>query len=145
MPGEPWHDFLAEAQRVTLDTIVCLTSEQEIRRKSPPYAEARADHALPCGVENFPIPDLGAPSAAERPAFRTLVVKIADKLRSGEKCLIHCGAGVGRTGTVATCVLLQLGINSDEANRTVERARSHAEVPEQHSLITWYSTLADEQ
>ena len=147
MPGrhEPWDAFVAEAQRVNLDTIVCLTSEREIQKKSPPYAAARSTKGLPCGVKNFVIPDLSTPTEAQRKAFRTFVVDLAEELRIGKACLVHCAGGIGRTGTVATCLLVELGVELDVAKREVEVAGSYPEVVEQESFIQWYATLSENQ
>ena len=65
---------------------------------------------------------------------------IVINLRSGKNILIHCGAGIGRTGTVAICILLELGIGDDEAKNIVKRAGSHPEVHNKEDLITWYSS-----
>ena len=143
MPGrhESWDAFIVEARRANLDTIICLTPEEEIERKSPSYAAARAAKRLPCGVENFVIPDLRAPTETEKKTFRTFVGNLADALRTGKICLVHCAGGIGRTGTVATCLLLELGVQFDEAKYKVEHAGSYPEVAEQEDFIAWYSNL----
>lgn len=147
MPGrhESWGTFIAEAQRLNLDTIVCLTPKEEIQRKSPSYAAARSTKDLPCSIEDFAIPDFSAPTEAQKKAFRAFVVKLADDLRDGRACLVHCAGGIGRTGTVVTCLLLELGVQITKARRDVERAGSHTEATEQESLIAWYSALVQTQ
>ena len=144
MPGrhESWDAFVAEAQRVNLDTIVCLTPEEEIERKSPSYASARAEKRLPCGVENFVIPDLRAPTDTEKKTFQAFVVNLANTLCAGKVCLMHCAGGIGRTGTVATCLLLELGVDINKAAHEVEHAGSYPEVAEQEDFIVWYSKLS---
>ena len=144
MPGrhESWDAFINQARRVSLDTIVCLTPEEEIERKSPPYAAARAAKQLPCGVENFVIPDLRAPTETEKKVFQAFVVNLANTLRAGKICLMHCAGGIGRTGTVATCLLLELGVDIHKAKYEVERAGSYPEVVEQEDFIVWSSKPA---
>jgi protein-tyrosine phosphatase len=83
----------------------------------------------------FPIVDFGVPS--DRARFLELVNSIAFDLRGGANILLHCAAGIGRTGTVASCVLAALGVPVDEATQRVYAAGSYAERPEQVDLIQW--------
>ena len=143
MPGrhEPWDAFINEARRANLDTIICLTSDEEVERKSPPYAAARAAKQLPCSIENFVIPDLRAPTETEKKTFQAFVGNLAEALRAGRICMLHCAGGIGRTGTVATCLLLELGVDLNVAKYDVAHAGSYPEVAEQEDFIVWYSNL----
>jgi len=142
MPGrhESWDEFLREARRVNLDLIVCLSSEGEIQSTSPAYYRARASGAIGLATKDFPIEDFGVPGAEEKGAFRGFVRELAEKLHAGKGVLIHCKMGIGRTGTVATCVLLELGLLTADALRAVERAGSNPEVKVQRRFIAEYST-----
>jgi len=141
MPGrfEDWPTFVLEAERAGLDVIVCLTSASEVQSKSPAYAQARLARTLPYDSRDFPIADFSAPPVGDRLAFKDFVAELATQLISGAKVLIHCGAGIGRTGTVAACLLLELGVEAKEARRLVGDVGSQPEVPEQKELILWYS------
>ena len=78
------------------------------------------------GVEilRFAIEDMGVPEEAEREAYEDLILNIVDRLRGGETVIVHCRGGLGRTGTVAACVLVALGNHSaDEAIAVVRAAR----------------------
>ena len=143
MPGrhESWDAFVSEATRVSLDTIVCLTSDEEIARKSPSYAAARAAKRLPCSIENFVIPDLRAPSETEKTMFQAFIGRLADALGAGKICLVHCAGGIGRTGTVAICLLLELGVHINKAKEDVLNVGSYPEASDQEEFIMWYSTL----
>jgi len=44
-------------------------------------------------------------------------------LDAGEDVVVHCMGGLGRTGTVAACALVQRGWRPDQAIAEVRRAR----------------------
>lgn len=146
MPGrhEPLASFVSGAQQANLDAVVCLATESEVRNKSPEYFDARTRQMLPFATKNFPIEDFGVPRSEDQPAFQEFIKELAAELRAGKALLIHCRMGIGRTGTVATCVLVELGLESAEALRIVKSAGSHPEVPEQRDLIAWYSSRSRE-
>jgi len=137
MPGrgesleQAWDQIRSHAVQL----IVCLAGSEEVRAKSPSYAAALTAKTLPCSVESFPIPDFGIPG--DRDAFWSLALKIATRLKASGRVLIHCGAGIGRTGTLAACVLLALGEPQANAEQAVSAAGSHPETPEQKELVSW--------
>ena len=138
MPGryEEWEDFMATATRYHLQTIVCLTSDDEIERKSLSYATAIKNGSLGFSRKCFPITDYGIPD--ERQEYAEFVRRIAELLRSGKTTLVHCGAGIGRTGILAITLLLALGVERTQAEHTVSNAGSRPETDEQRSLIDWF-------
>jgi protein-tyrosine phosphatase len=137
MPGrrEPLEATWEQIRRHAIDAMVCLAGAEEVRAASPAYAAALAANTGPCAVDRFAIPDLGVPG--DRQAFRALVARTAARLKAGGRILIHCGAGIGRTGTVATCILLALGEPLVSAQRAVSAAGSHPETAEQKELVSW--------
>jgi protein-tyrosine phosphatase len=137
MPGrnEPLAQTLAHLRSQGVDLIVCLAGPDEIRVKSPEYAAAIEAKTVPYVLEIFPIPDFGVPD--DRDAFWSLASSLARRLNGGDRVLIHCGAGIGRTGTLATTVLLALGEPRTEAVRAVSAAGSHPETAEQEALVAW--------
>lgn len=138
-----------EAYQATLDAVrlkgitqvVCLTSLEEIASKAPAYARAVQRKDVPWQQRMYPIVDYGVPS--DRASFLELVHSIAADLRSGVNILLHCAAGIGRTGTVASCVLIALGVPADEAALRIYAAGSYAERPEQVELIQWVASQPD--
>jgi protein-tyrosine phosphatase len=126
-----WHQVTNEAVRA----IVCLAEKDELHEKSFEYAEALEAGTVPCLVLPFEIPDRGVPE--DRDAFWTLAGDIAKRLQSGEAVLIHCAGGVGRTATLAICVLLALGEPASNARSVVSRAGSTVETAPQSQLISW--------
>ena len=126
-----WHQVRTEA----VGAIVCLAEKDEIHEKSFEYAQALQAGTVPCSVLPFEIPDRGAPE--DRDAFWALAGDVAKRLQYGETVLIHCAGGVGRTATLAVCVLLALGEPAGEARSVVSRAGSTVETVPQSKLISW--------
>lgn len=114
-----------------IERVICLTPEGEIRLKSPEYAAVLERNGLPCEMEAFPIVDFGVPE--DRDAFVSLVRGLGDRLREGERLLVHCSAGFGRSGMVATCVLVALGMGADVAREAVARAGAQPD----YAVVSW--------
>lgn len=120
--------------------ILCLAPDDEIAAKSPEYSNRLHPVDLPFLIARFDIPDYGAPE--DRDAFAKFVFDAADGLRRGENLLLHCGAGIGRTGMTAICILLALGYSETDARRAVVAAGSGPERPQQEALIVWFAGVA---
>ena len=135
MPGrnEPLEDAVAEIRRLGISRIVSLAPLSEIRVKSAAYAQAIEASTLPAVLSSCPISDRGVPENQQE--FLKSVDETASALRTGQKLLLHCGAGIGRTGTYAAAVLLRLGLSNDEALAEVGRAGSRPETTEQLQLL----------
>jgi len=140
MPGryENLDEVLQHVRDQAISLIVCLTPLDEIREKSPQYYNAVTRGAVSCGVEECPVPDGGTPGDEHR--FLAAVENVADRLRAGERILVHCGAGIGRTGMFATCTLVAVGVLPEAAERAVRAAGSHPEAPEQYAFVKRVST-----
>lgn len=141
MPGryEPFSSTLDDLERTAIQTIVCLTQLAEVFKKSPDYAGAIRHKTLPCAHRIFGVPDFGVPRNPG--AFRELAQETADGLGLGHNVLIHCAAGIGRTGTLALCVLLLLGLPWGEAYSRVNQAGSNPESQDQERLAQWVAGL----
>lgn len=135
MPGrfESWPAFVESARRARLDLIVCLAERSELARLSPAYERAVSDGTLPARWLHLPIRDFGIPAVLDD--YRGGVLQIADALRRGESVLLHCAAGIGRTGTTAACLLKALGCPAPQALRDVRAAGSSPESAGQSGLI----------
>jgi len=138
MPGRfgAWSAFQAQARRHQLAEVVCLTPLAELAELSPAYHTAVSAGELPFRWRHLPMRNFGVPEDA--PAFRQQVLQIAGALRSGEAILLHCAAGIGRTGTTAACVLKALGLPAEQALQHVRDAGSNPENARQSGLVDWF-------
>jgi len=135
MPGRqrPLQADLERAHELGITGIVSLAPADEVAEKAPEYAEAIASGTLPFPLESCPIDNGGVPRDLR--SFRRFLERTAQRLEQGERLLLHCSAGVGRTGTAAVGVLLALGVPLEEALDLVRRAGSYPETAEQHHLL----------
>ena len=82
-----------------------------------------------------PVPDLHAPPLAD---VLPLLDELHERLHDGGRLLVHCGAGIGRAGTMATLVLVGLGMGEEEALAHVAAHRPMAgpEAGTQRELVS---------
>jgi protein-tyrosine phosphatase len=117
-------------------TVVCLNEARELEDRYPEYvAWLRADERAIW----HPVPDLHAPEVDEAMA---LVFRLRERIDAGETLLVHCGAGIGRAGTMAAAVLVSMGIGLDDAVATVAANRPMAgpEAGAQRDLLSALAT-----
>jgi protein-tyrosine phosphatase len=138
MPGrfEAWSDFEAQARSERLALVVCLTPRDEVAELSPAYHAALSSGQLPFRWMPLPVRNFGVPE--DRAAFRRQVAEITAALRRGESVLLHCAAGIGRTGSTAACVLKSLGLVRQEALQRVLDAGSNPQNAQQSGLVDWF-------
>jgi ADP-ribosyl-[dinitrogen reductase] hydrolase len=72
------------------------------------------------------IPDRHAPTASFELAWHEQGPLLHQRLECGERILIHCMGGIGRTGTVAARLLIERGMAVEEAIAEVRRVRHGA-------------------
>lgn len=138
MPGrfQAWNAFTGDAERSGLTVVVCLTPRPEIAELSPEYHAAVGRGRLPFRWMHVPMRNFGLPE--DPAAFRRDIGAIAEAIREGKGVLLHCAAGMGRTGTAAACVLKALGMHTDEALQRVRDAGSNPQNAEQSGLVDWF-------
>jgi ADP-ribosyl-[dinitrogen reductase] hydrolase len=74
----------------------------------------------------LPIGDVSIPDNHFESNWQTAGGEIRQILRAGGKIVIHCRGGLGRTGTIAARLLVEFGMEPDEAIRAVRMARPGA-------------------
>lgn len=75
---------------------------------------------------HLPISDGGIPNEAFEAAWVDTGESLRARLRSGFNVLVHCMGGLGRAGTIASRLLVELGWMPAEAIRTVREVRPGA-------------------
>jgi protein-tyrosine phosphatase len=112
----------AALDRAGASTVICLSQEHELGDRYPDYVAWLRSNRGRRAVW-FPVPDLHVPEVGEALRF---LEEVGRRLGGGEGLLMHCGAGIGRAGTLAVGVLLSLGTPADEAVATVAASRPMA-------------------
>ena len=130
-------DPQAVLARTGATTVVCLTQRHELEDRFPEYV-AWLDAERDRQVIWFPIHDLSVPTLEE---FAGLVEDVAARLVAGERVVVHCAAGIGRAGTLATGVLVRLGMDRADAlvHVAAHRPMAGPEVGAQAELIAAYA------
>lgn len=89
-----------------------------------------------CGMEylSFPIPDRGLPISITE--FSIFTKRLYHEAAGGLNTVIHCRAGIGRTGIVAAGVLLHCGFEPIEAFQRISTKRGVI-VPDTQEQADW--------
>ena len=76
--------------------------------------------------KHLPIADMGIPDRAWEDLWEAEGAAIRDALAAGDNVVMHCWAGLGRTGTVAARMLVEFGMDPAAAILRVRDARPGA-------------------
>jgi ADP-ribosyl-[dinitrogen reductase] hydrolase len=72
---------------------------------------------------HVPIVDMQTPGESAMAAWREQRGALRAALQRGDKVLVHCAYGLGRTGTLVARLLVERGVDAGEAIERVRRAR----------------------
>ena len=93
---------------------------------------------------HLPIKDMNGPDISFDNSWIKVIQNIVDRIRQGEHILVHCKGGLGRSGTIAALLLIELGIPNDKAIIQVRQARPGAiDIADQEKYILQYSPLSN--
>ena len=125
--GRQWarvlEDDLQAIQVWGASAVLSLVEPHEFARLGvPDFAQAIA--RTPLQWLQAPITDMATPGPATLAAWRAQGPALLQALNSGQRVLVHCAAGLGRTGMLVAKLLVLHGVSADEAIDQVRKART---------------------
>lgn len=124
-----WHrDLEADLQviiRWGASMLVTVMEPWELEHLQVPALGRRATEL---GLEwmQLALVDGGTPDCAAEKTWRPKLADLTSRLCAGERLVVHCRGGLGRTGLVAARLLIELGESPAEALARVRRERPGA-------------------
>lgn len=126
--GAPWdRDLdtdLAAVRDWGASLIVTLMERFELDRFQVPDLPERA-RALGMSWAHLPIQDGGTPCDPFMTRWPEARADLIRRLAAGERVMIHCRGGLGRTGLLAALLLVDHGSDPEDAIRNVRSARAN--------------------
>jgi ADP-ribosyl-[dinitrogen reductase] hydrolase len=125
--------------------VVTLVEEAELERlQVTGLGEAVRDRHMEW--LHLPIRDRSAPDEAFQAIWVETGERLRDRLRSGFNVLVHCMGGLGRAGTIASRLLVELGWTPSDAIREVRRVRPGAiETDDQDDFVHGCTAIPEHQ
>jgi hypothetical protein len=110
--------LFAQFQRSQVSVVLVLAGRKECLERT---GIDLIDFYGECGLQviHLPIPDFGVP---RKSAVKQVLRKIIRLANDGHNVVIHCFAGVGRTGTIAACLAGE--IFGDSGGEAIKRVRT---------------------
>jgi protein-tyrosine phosphatase len=144
MPRPRAGDWLCDEihgwKQAGIDTVVSLLENHEVRELGL-TDESALCKTCEIAFLSFPIPDRGTPASV--PATVTLLNALIGQLRQGKAVALHCRAGIGRTGVLGACILLNLGVPSANVFALLSRART-LPMPDTKAQVEWVARFERE-
>lgn len=134
--GEWIEEEFIGLKRLGIDKIVCLLESTEQIEIGLGLEEKLC---IKNAIEycSFPIADRGLPDTSKA---SLLAEELYQDIRSGKHIVIHCRAGIGRTGIMAGAILVKSGLSAKEAFALISSARG-VQVPDTEEQEHWLCTL----
>ncbi len=105
--------------------LVTLIEDHEFALLKVPDLGARA-RGLGLDWHHLPIQDVSVPDERFESGWRKSGPELLARLRRGERVVVHCRGGLGRSGLVAGRMLVELGVNPRDAINRVRAGRRGA-------------------
>jgi protein-tyrosine phosphatase len=137
--GGDWLANEVEAwKKAGIDVVVSLMTSSEAEELE---LKAEAELCRAKGIEfvSLPIPDRGLPPSQE--SFVGLARQLEARLAKGTRILLHCRAGIGRSGMLAATVLILAGVAVEAALKRIQTARG-CPVPDTGEQRDWILSLS---
>lgn len=132
-------DRLKELGATTL--VPLLEDDELVSLQIPDLVESALERGLE--VIRFPFHDGGVPRSLKK--TEKFVDDLHERLRKGERIVMHCNGGLGRAGTMAACVRMAVGLDDhpEAAIASVRKIRGKRaiETRTQESFITHFSWM----
>ena len=106
-------------------TVVTLIEDHEFRMLKVENLESEVRQSKMQWI-HLPILDVSVPDHRFEVAWKTHGKEIHRRLDAGERILIHCRGGLGRTGLVAGLIMVERGLKPRDAIRRIRAVRPHA-------------------
>src|SRR5262245_22395437 len=102
-------------------TFVDLTQTSELEPYESLLTSEAEERALTVKYYRHPIRDANIPSEAE---MRDILATIRASIDRGDPVYVHCWGGIGRTGTVVGCWLMETGRAGDDVFEAIKMLRA---------------------
>jgi hypothetical protein len=133
VPGEWVDDEFARISAYGIHCIVSLLEPNEAEEIGLGDEHALCErHSM--DFVSYPIPDRRLPGSVS--GFAAFTHALYESIGRGNNTVIHCRAGIGRTGVVAAGILLHAAFDADSAFDHITKARGMA-VPDTEEQRQW--------
>ncbi|HLZ69628.1 MAG TPA: tyrosine protein phosphatase [Dehalococcoidia bacterium] len=139
--GDWLREEIASLRDDGVDVLVSLLTPYEIGELELDD-EPRCCAAIGMEFVSFPIEDMRVPPSVED--TQRLVARLLAQLAAGKGVAVHCRAGIGRSSTIAACVLVEAGVSPEDAFARITAVRGVAlpDTDEQREWVQRFALLA---